>query len=949
MVTTFFAVMMAGSSIGQIAPSVDAFARGKGAAAALYDVIDREPQIDATSEEGETLAAPKGALTLDAVWFTYASRTGNPVFSGLTLEMRAGESTALVGESGSGKSSVISLLLRFYDPQGGCVRLDGVDIKTLNLRWLRSQYGLVSQVPVLFAESLRQNLLYGKPDATQEELEAACRAAHAHDFVTAMAEGYDTYVGDRGLQLSGGQKQRLAIARAILRDPPVLLLDEATSALDGESEHSVQLALADIRAAKGRTTVTVAHRLKTIMDADAIVVMRAGCVVERGTHEELKAKEHGAYAALLAMQAMRPTGGASGDSKAERHKAAGAGDEKASPTAAAAAEEAHMLKLVSVDAPAASDEVGEKAGGDDFGEKPPWDRLYALCRPERGYIAMGVCSAALMGCFFPVFSIILSRLLKVFFEPKNQITADARFWCEMFAVLGAANLLVASSMAACAARLSQQVGLRMRTLSLHAALRQEVSYFEATENATGALASRIASDAQALRLLLSDGLFASLQNISTLFAGLAIAFSGGWQLALVMLGIMPLTGASFYLTAKRLGALAGDTRKEYERCTQIASDALGNIRTVAAFGAEAHVLSAFEKALERPAAVSAGGARISGYNQAFSQAMATLPSAFAFYIGGIYISKGILNFQQVMQVFFALIMSAVGMSQVSAATSEVGNAKPSLIALFRLLDRTPLIDAFDDSGLKPEPVRGDLLLKDVCFSYPSRPTQPVLRSLQLRVTAGTTHALIGESGSGKSSVISLLLRFYDPTSGGVYLDGTDLRQLNLHWLRTRVAVVSQEPTLFAASIAENISYGLENVTQKQIEAAAAAAHAAGFISELPGGYGAQVGERGVQLSGGQQQRIAIARAVLRNPPVLLLDEATSALDSASERAVQAALGELQEGRTCLVIAHNLSTVRDAHVLSVMAAGVVVEEGSHEQLMALGGRYAHLVAARGKNK
>lgn len=306
----------------------------------------------------------------------------------------------------------------------------------------------------------------------------------------------------------------------------------------------------------------------------------------------------------------------------------------------------------------------------------PWARLRDLCRPETPFVLLGSASAALAGCFFPVFAIFLSRLLKVFFEPAPLIAGDAHFWCLMLVLLGGCNLLVAGCMAACAAALGRRVGRRIRTLSMHAALRQEVGYFEASENATGALAARLASDAQALRLLLTDDLFASLQNVATLCAGLGIAFAGGWQLALVMLGVMPLVGASYYLTARRLGALAGDTRKEYERCTQIASDALGNIRTVAAFGAEERVLAAFDAALARPAAVSAGGARISGYSQAFSQAMAALPSAFAFYIGGIvcasamraiggadpsspqFISKHILTFQDVMQVFFALIMSA---------------------------------------------------------------------------------------------------------------------------------------------------------------------------------------------------------------------------------------------------------------------------------------------------
>ena len=965
--TVFFSVMMGGSSMGQAAPSLDAIARGRGAAYHIYKMIDRTSAIDARAPGGEQPGSCRGELELRAVSFAYAARLDAPIFSGLNLLLPAGRMTALVGESGSGKSTVIQLLLRFYDPQGGAVCLDGRDLRQLNVAWLRRVVGLVSQEPVLFATTLADNLRYGRPHATQAELEAACAAANAHGFITKMVDGYETFVGERGAQLSGGQKQRIAIARAVLRDPKVLLLDEATSALDNESERIVQAALDSIRSSGGRTTIAVAHRLSTIRDADAIVVMRRGEVLERGSHDELAALPNGAYAALLAMQGSVPSASAA---NLEELAATAQAAQSSSPSAGKRPSQdgrrtSHDGKLAMVATDVASGAAnasssgaadgdaavaGAPAGGavDAKDSKVPFWRLARLSLPEVHWFVLGVVAAACSGMFFPIFALILSRLLVVFYEPPGVMMArHAFFWAMMFVCLGVAGLVFTVLQGLCSGLVGQRCVHRVRKLALAAALRQEVAYFDDIKNSSGALSARLAGDAALLRLLVSDGLFATVQNFATFVTGIVFAFVGGWQLTLVMIGIMPLTFASFFLASKRLSALSGDTRALYERATQIATDSVTNIRTVAAFGAEGRVMRLFEAALAGPLATARRIAVVSGLTAAFSQVMATLPQTFSFYIGGIFISKGIMAFADVMQVFFALIMSAVGVSAVSAQTGDVGAARPAAVAVFKLLDRTPAIDAADPGGLQPESCAGAVELRDVAFVYPTRPDVPVFTSLTLRTAAGRTLALVGESGSGKSTVIQLLMRFYDPSAGAVFLDGHDLRQLNVAWLRRAVGLVSQEPALLATSLAENIAFGKEGASREEVMAAATAANAHGFISALPEDYKTFVGERGVQLSGGQKQRIAIARAVLRNPKVLLLDEATSALDNESERVVQAALETLMLGRTCVVVAHRLSTIRSAHSITVMRAGAVVEQGSHEELAARpGGAYAQLMAVRG---
>jgi ATP-binding cassette subfamily B (MDR/TAP) protein 1 len=771
-----------------------------------------------------------------------------------------------------------------------------------------------------------------------------------------MRDGYDTYVGERGAQLSGGQKQRIAIARAVLRNPRVLLLDEATSALDNESERIVQAALDNVRAAGGRTTIAIAHRLTTIRDADVIMVMRRGAVLEQGSHDELAGRPGGAYAALLALQ--------EGTRNADGAGAAGAPTEDAPdsplPRRLSSGGFATLpLSLVAADVPGAAADAqqptaADKPGKDDEvkldadASKVPFSRLAALSRPEAHWFVLGSISSIAAGCFFPIFAFILSRMLVVFYEPPGVMMARHSFlWSMMFFTLGCACLLITIIQSLCAGLVGQHSVHRVRKLAIAAALRQEVAYFDDVRNSSGALEARLSGDAALLRLLVSDGLFASMQNLATAAAGLAIAFVGGWQLTLVMLGIMPFTFTSFYLATKRLSALSGDTRALYERATQIATDSVSNIRTVAAFGAEARVVTLFDEALAGPLATARSIAIVGGASAAFGQIMATLPAAFSFYIGGLFIARGIMTFGDVMVVFFSLIMSAVGVSQVSATTGDVGAARPAAVAVFQLLDRRPTIDASDPGGLQPTSCAGAVELRDVAFAYPSRPGISVFSSLSLRVKAGRTLALVGESGSGKSSVIQLMMRFYDPDAGALFLDGQDLRQLNIAWLRRHVGLVSQEPALFATSLADNIAFGAEGASREAVQAAAEAANAHNFISALPASYDTYVGERGVQLSGGQKQRIAMARAVLRDPRVLLLDEATSALDNESERIVQAALEKLMAGRTCVVVAHRLGTVRNAHKIAVMRAGAVLEQGSHEELSAKpGGAYAQLMAVRG---
>lgn len=543
-------------------------------------------EIDAMSEEGLKPENIKGKFSFEEVEFNYPTRPSQTVLQGLSVDIPAGKTFAFVGPSGGGKSTVVKLLERFYDPTAGSVKLDGIDIKDINVKYLRSMIGYVGQEPTLFATTIGNNIGYGLPDCTQEQIEEAAKQANAHDFIMQLPDGYDTDVGDMGSQLSGGQKQRIAIARVLISDPKILLLDEATSALDSQSELIVQEALENIIKTKKRTTVIIAHRLSTIRNADTIAVVMGGKIVEKGKHDKLMKKE------------------------------------------------TYYKKLV---------------------------------------------------------------------ESQGQT----------------------------------------------------------------AMATRKSSVVQSI-----------------------------------------------------------DGQTESQR--------------------------GFEKVPD---------------------------------------------------------------------------------------------DLVDMDG-KPL-----FVFRNVNFTYPTRPNKTILDRFKLKIYKGETIGLCGISGGGKSTVMGLIERFYDPDSGSIEYYGEDLKDLNVKWYRDQIGYVGQEPLLFEATIAENIAYGAPGATREEIIEAAKQANAYDFIMKFPQDFDTPLsGGAGTELSGGQKQRVAIARALVKQPPVLLLDEATSALDNESERIVQEALNKLMESRnrTCIVIAHRLSTIRNADRIAFIGDGRVKEIGSHDELMEKqNGKYKRLVESQGR--
>nr|XP_011463649.1 PREDICTED: ABC transporter B family member 21-like [Fragaria vesca subsp. vesca] len=473
----------------------------------------------------------------------------------------------------------------------------------------------------------------------------------------------------------------------------------------------------------------------------------------------------------------------------------------------------------------------------------------------------------------------------------------------------------------------------------------EVSWFDEAEHSSGAIGARLSTDAASLRGLVGDALGFFVQNTATAIAGMIIAFGANWQISLVILVLIPLLGINGYFQVKYMKGFGAEAQKVYEDASQVASDAVGSIRTVASFCAEELMIDLYKKKCEGPIRTGIRQGLISGIGFGVSLFLQFSSFGLIFYTGGLLVQAGKTTFTDVFRAFFALTIASLGLAQSSSLAPDISKGMSSAASIFTILERKSKIDSSDNSGMTIENVKGEIEFHHVSFNYPSRPDVPVLNDLCLTISRGKTIALVGESGSGKSTVVSLIQRFYNPSSGHITLDGIEIEKLQLRWLRQQMGLVSQEPLLFNDTIRANIAYGKEGeATEAEIIAAAKMANADKFISSLQHGYDTITGERGVQLSGGQKQRVAIARAIMKAPKILLLDEATSALDAESERVVQDALDRVMVDRTAIVIAHRLSTIKGADVIAVVKNGAVAEKGKHETLMNISnGIYASLIA------
>ncbi|GIZ44163.1 hypothetical protein CKM354_000736900 [Cercospora kikuchii] len=1023
--TVIFLLIDASFILSQVAPFLQIFGTAAGASDKLNNAIKRKPAIDPTdSSYGRRLDHIEGGLTFQNVKFSYPSRPDVEVLKDLNITIPAYKHTAIIGQSGSGKSTVAALLARLYDPVDGSVTLDGVNLKEMNVGQLRGLIGTVQQDPGLLDRSILENIAHGSinSSASHEEIDAvlngdlalfaekvrekksgdfasvlqgerqavrdvvdrvikAATIADAITFIQRLDDGFATKVGSSGNQFSGGQKQRIALSRALVRDPQILLLDEATSALDSRSERLIQGALRE--AAKGRTTINIAHRLSTVKHADNIIVMRSGKVVEQGSHAELIAKDD-VYASMVRLQTVSQ----SQEADASNALLGGPEDEISSRSSSSdVIDEKAVLREQSV-ASASSKEKTDQAGKDtatgdqqkDMAKDKPakekkrgvWSTIRGvghLTRSQSTYLLVAFIAATIVGGSYSGEAVIFGHTISSFSacEEPSDIRSAGHFWGLLFFILAIIEFFANLTMGSLFGLVGENTLFKIRILSLRTLLGQDADWHQSEGRDPAGLLSFITSDANALAGLTGTILGTLFSILINSVAGVALSLAIAWRIAIVLLACVPVLLGSGIMRLRVFAKFHEKHGAAFASATGLAVESVNSIRTISIFSLEEEAVNIYHRALKKPYEATLKSILHSNAWLATAYSVANLVYALAYYWGSRNIIEGYASQKEFFIVLPALLFSAQTCGQLFALAPDFSKSRVSASRLLDLLDIGRQNHTLTKSDIhtspkklaastgyaaqtekdiekgaeKPDlPRTGGTAVKfdSVRFSYPARPDTEVLKGLDLNIKPGQFAALVGPSGAGKSTIISLIERFYRPSSGLITLDDRNIGASISPSFRNEIALVPQESVMFEGTLRFNLSLGArpdqEHVSDAEIEEACRLANIHDTIKALPDGYDTRCGPNGNQFSGGQRQRLSIARALLRQPRLLLLDESTSALDSESEKMVQDALENVRKSGevTVVAIAHRLHTIEKADCIFVIEDGKCTAKGTHQVLL-----------------